>query len=128
MGEEELYVDSDDNLQVDQYDDMSIVHDEDLMVRPCNMRELIFGNLYKNVLACMTEGRRIELDRYEDLNNKLNDWIEYLDKFDQETTDIAAQDEISQFFENLKKPELVALDEFFDKKLVIEDISDDVSE
>lgn len=100
---------------------------DDLTLAPCDMSTFSRGNLYKNVSTCIIRARQIELDRFEDLSGKLNDWLNYVGEFpSDEAFNDDAQDEISQFFENLKKPELVAMDEFKCSKLKVEEVSEDI--
>ena len=107
-----------------------MVGSDDLILKPCDMSRFSQGNLYKNILICMKRARQIELDRFEDLSGKLNDWISYVGEFNDssETYNVDAQDEISQFFENLKKPELVSMEEFECSRLKVEDVEEDVSD
>ena len=95
---------------------------DDLTITPCDMYRLSSGNLYKNILICLKRARQIELERYEDLNGKLKDWIEYAGELSFDGLyNVDAQNEISQYFENLKKPELTAIEEFEDSELNVED-------
>lgn len=99
---------------------------EDSTIVPCDMCRLSRGNLYKNVLVCIKRAREIELERFEDLSTKLHDWMSYVGEisFDGKYN-VDAQNEIAQFFENLEKPELVAIEEFEASRLKVEDVTDE---
>ena len=89
------------------------------------MRKFLNGNLYDNIIMCIKRAKQIELERFEDINNKLSDWNNYIDNFHNTNVDFTAQKEISLYFENLKKPELIAMDEFEMSKLMKIEIQDD---
>ena len=87
------------------------------------MSKFLRGNLYANISMCIKRARQIELERFEDLTSKLSDWGNYMGNFQDSEENFSAQEEISIYFENLKKPELVAVDEFEESKIVKIDVS-----
>lgn len=92
---------------------------DDLNITPCNMNKLSNGNLYKNIVACIVRGRQVELELYQESNDKLNDWVSYVGELSSDQG-VANQRHIAQYFEAKKKPELVAIDEFVKDELLIE--------
>lgn len=99
---------------------------EDSTIVPCDMCRFLRGNLYKNVLVCIKRAREIELERFEDLSTKLHDWMSYVGEISFDGNyNVDARNEIAQFFENLEKPELVAIEEFEASRLKVEDVVDE---
>lgn len=96
-----------------------------LCIKPCNMHKFLNGNLYENIVMCIKRAKQIELERFEDITSKLSDWNNYVDNFSNSNVNFAAQEEISLYFENLKKPELMAMEEFEASKIMKIEIQDE---
>jgi len=90
-----------------------------LCLRIYNMDRFIKDNLYQNVVICIKRARQIEFDMFEEINSKLNDWLDYSDQFSETEVNFEVQNKIAQYYEKLEKPENIAIKEFENNEITV---------
>ena len=75
------------------------------------------GNIYESVVIMAKRANQISVKMKEDLNRKLKEFATANDNLE-ETFENREQIEISQYYERLPKPTLMATQEFIDGELV----------
>ncbi len=74
------------------------------------------GNLYESIAIISKRANQISSEIKEELTNKLAEFASSTDNLE-EIFENREQIEISKFYERLPKPSLIAIQEFFDKKI-----------
>jgi len=74
------------------------------------------GNIYETVIIVAKRANQISVEMKQELNRKLEEFAYYTDNLE-EVFENREQIEISKFYERLPKPNLIALQEFFDEEI-----------
>jgi DNA-directed RNA polymerase subunit K/omega len=85
------------------------------------------GNLYESIAIISKRANQISSEIKEELTNKLAEFASSTDNLE-EIFENREQIEISKFYERLPKPSLIAIQEFFDKKIYYRNPSAETTE
>lgn len=78
------------------------------------------GNIYKSVAIVAKRSNQISVEIKQELNQKLEEFASYTDSLE-EIFENREQIEISEYYERLPKPTLMALQEFMENKIYFRD-------
>ncbi len=74
------------------------------------------GNIYQSVVIIAKRANQVGIEMKEELNNKLSEFVSSADNLE-EVFENREQIEIAKYYEQLPKPTLIAINEFFNDQV-----------